>query len=65
MKGPAPKKIKTPASIALGTRVRHAQFGDGKVIDRSGSGDDLKLVVLFDSGQWKKLIVKYANLEVI
>jgi DNA helicase-2/ATP-dependent DNA helicase PcrA len=50
---------------ALGTRVHHAQFGDGKVIDRSGAGEDLKLVVLFDSGQWKKLIVKYANLEVI
>ncbi len=50
---------------ALGSRVRHAQFGNGKVIDRTGSGDDLKLIVLFDTGQWKKLLVKYANLELL
>lgn len=50
-------------SFPLGSRVRHQQFGDGKVIERSGSGDDMKLVVLFDTGQWKKLVVKYANLE--
>ena len=56
---------KRTGQYAVGTRVRHEQFGDGKVIDRSGAGDDLKLVVLFDSGQWKKLIVKYANLTLI
>lgn len=47
----------------IGARVRHAQFGAGKIIERSGAGEDMKLVVLFDSGQWKKLMVKYANLE--
>ncbi len=56
---------KSTGAYALGTRVRHQQFGEGKVIDRSGAGDDLKLVVLFDTGQWKKLVVKYANLEVL
>jgi len=56
---------KHSGEFALGTRVRHTQFGDGKVIDRSGSGEDMKLVVLFDTGQWKKLIVKYAGLQVI
>jgi len=59
------REDKHSGEFALGTRVRHTQFGDGKVIDRSGTGEDLKLVVLFDSGQWKKLIVKYANLLVI
>lgn len=49
----------------LGCMVRHQQFGTGKVIDKSGSGDDLKLVVHFESGNWKKLVVKYANLEKI
>jgi len=49
----------------LGSRVRHQLFGDGKVIEKSGSGDDLKLVVLFDSGQWKKLYAKYANLAMV
>jgi hypothetical protein len=32
---------------------------------RSGSGDDLKLVVHFNSSQWKKLLAKYANLQIL
>ncbi|OGS02003.1 MAG: hypothetical protein A2204_05715 [Elusimicrobia bacterium RIFOXYA1_FULL_47_7] len=52
-------------NFAIGSRVRHDMFGSGKVIERSGSGENLKLVVLFDTGQWKKLVVKYANLEQI
>ena len=47
----------------VGDRVRHAEFGSGKVTDKSGSGDELKVVVVFDTGQWKKLLVKYAPLE--
>ena len=47
----------------LECHVKHAQFGEGRVIDRSGSGDDMKVVVLFNTGQWKKLMVKYAKLE--
>ena len=50
---------------SLGSRVRHDQFGEGKIIDKSGQGEELKLVVLFDSGQWKKLLVKYANLQAL
>ncbi len=49
----------------LGSRVRHIQFGSGRIIDKSGAGEELKLVVLFDSGQWKKLLVKYANLSLL
>jgi DNA helicase-2/ATP-dependent DNA helicase PcrA len=49
--------------LTVGMRVRHAEFGNGKIIEKSGIGDALKVVVLFDSGQWKKLLVKYANLE--
>jgi DNA helicase-2/ATP-dependent DNA helicase PcrA len=47
----------------VGQRVRHPEFGAGKITQQSGSGEDLKVVVLFDSGQWKKLLVKYAPLE--
>lgn len=54
-----------PKEYSIGSRVRHASFGEGKVIERSGAGDELKLVVLFDSGQWKKLLVRFANLEKI
>ncbi|MFC1501172.1 ATP-dependent helicase [Elusimicrobiota bacterium] len=49
----------------LGGRVKHGTFGEGKIIDKTGLGENFKLVVLFDSGQWKKLVVKYANLEII
>ncbi|MDD5687048.1 MAG: UvrD-helicase domain-containing protein [Elusimicrobia bacterium] len=46
-----------------GLRIRHSEFGVGKVIEVVGSGDDLKVIVQFDAGFWKKLLVKYANLE--
>jgi DNA helicase-2/ATP-dependent DNA helicase PcrA len=49
--------------LAVGMRVRHPEFGQGKIIEKTGVGDALKVVVLFDTGQWKKLLVKYANLE--
>ena len=52
-------------AFSVGTRVRHAEFGAGKIIEKSGSGDSVKVVVLFDTGQWKKLLVKYAGLQQI
>src|ERR1039458_9104119 len=52
-------------AYSVGTRVRHAEFGRGKIMEKSGTGDGLKVVVLFDNGQWKKLLVKYAGLEKI
>lgn len=50
-------------AFAVGSRVKHPEFGLGKVMEKSGTGDALKVVVLFDNGQWKKLLVKYASLE--
>ena len=44
--------------------VSHPTFGNGKIIEKSGSGEDLKLIVLFNGGQWKKLLAKYANLKI-
>ncbi|MCL1971699.1 MAG: UvrD-helicase domain-containing protein [Endomicrobia bacterium] len=49
----------------IGDIVSHAVFGKGKIIEKSGVGDDLKLVVLFENGQWKKLLAKVANLTAI
>jgi DNA helicase-2/ATP-dependent DNA helicase PcrA len=50
-------------AFSVGARVRHPEFGRGKIMEKSGTGDGLKVVVLFDNGQWKKLLVKYAGLE--
>ncbi|MBI3092462.1 MAG: UvrD-helicase domain-containing protein [Candidatus Tectomicrobia bacterium] len=48
-----------------GMRVRHAIFGVGVVREVSGSGDTLKLSVEFPGAGVKKLMVKYAGLEVV
>jgi ATP-dependent DNA helicase UvrD/PcrA len=53
----------TLLAFSVGARVRHPEFGVGKIMEKSGTGDTLKVVVLFDNGQWKKLLVKYAGLE--
>ncbi|MFQ5867494.1 MAG: ATP-dependent helicase [bacterium] len=47
----------------VGALVRHEEFGLGRILERSGSGDDTKIIVLFENGQWKKLLVKYAPIE--
>jgi DNA helicase-2/ATP-dependent DNA helicase PcrA len=46
-----------------GARVRHPDFGIGVIRERSGSGDDLKVVVKFNGVGEKKLLLKYAQLE--
>src|SRR5258708_4269385 len=57
------EELGLPPMFTVGMRVRHSEFGEGKIIEKTGIGDALKVVVLFDSGQWKKLLVKYAHLE--
>ncbi len=49
----------------IGTAVSHPVFGRGQIIEKSGAGNDLKLVVLFETGQWKKLLARIANLTLI
>jgi DNA helicase-2/ATP-dependent DNA helicase PcrA len=49
----------------IGTVVSHPVFGRGKIIEKSGAGNDLKLVVLFETGQWKKLLARISNLTLI
>lgn len=51
--------------LRVGARVRHGQFGSGKILDRSGTGEHVKLTVLFDSGARKNLLARYAALEVL
>ncbi|MBI2119109.1 MAG: UvrD-helicase domain-containing protein [Elusimicrobia bacterium] len=56
------EKDSSELKFQKGDRVLHSEFGHGVILNRSGSGEDLKVVVQFDSGQWKKLLVKYACL---
>ncbi len=53
------------ARIRRGSRVRHSKLGQGRILGIEGSGEDMRLIVYFDGRGRKKLIAKYANLEVI
>ncbi len=51
--------------IKIGTIVEHQFFGEGKVIEMSGKGDNERVVVLFGANQKKQLMVRYANLRIV
>ncbi len=62
---PSEPKKKAAGAWALGTRVKHAKYGYGTILRTEGAGDDLKLTVSFISHGLKKMIAKYAELEVV
>jgi DNA helicase-2/ATP-dependent DNA helicase PcrA len=47
----------------IGTRVRHTKYGVGTIIEVEGEGEDRKLTVSFQDHGAKKLIERYANLQ--
>jgi DNA helicase-2/ATP-dependent DNA helicase PcrA len=61
----APKtRGKSGGKWTQGTRVKHPKYGNGTILRTEGEGDDTKLTVSFMSHGLKKLIAKYAELEV-
>jgi DNA helicase-2/ATP-dependent DNA helicase PcrA len=50
-------------SYHKGMRVRHPTFGVGSIFATEGSGENLKVSVMFADSTIKKFIVKYARLE--
>ena len=53
------------AMLRIGTRVRHPQFGLGVVRRKEGTGAGVKLTVQFERAGLKKLIARFAPLEVV
>jgi DNA helicase-2/ATP-dependent DNA helicase PcrA len=51
--------------LKLGQRVRHANFGDGVVIDAEGSGAHARVQVNFENAGAKWLVLAYANLAAL
>lgn len=51
------------AQFSKGMRVKHPTFGVGSIYQTEGSGDDLKLSILFADNTIKKFVAKYARLE--
>ena len=48
-----------------GVRVYHKKFGEGTINKVEPEGEDLKVDINFDKAGHKRLMAKYANLEVI
>ncbi|MCD6023464.1 MAG: Superfamily and helicase [Fibrobacteria bacterium] len=53
------------APFRPGSRVRHLKFGEGKVMQVSGSGDSASAVVLFGDKVPRTLMLKFAKLDVL
>lgn len=51
------------AALSNGMRVRHPTFGVGTVYQTEGSGDQMKVSVLFADQTIKKFVAKFARLE--
>ncbi len=65
---PEPAPPRAPANLGQirpGARVRHPLFGVGTVVRSEGSGDDLKVTVSFLGIGAKRLVARYAALEVL
>jgi DNA helicase-2/ATP-dependent DNA helicase PcrA len=62
---PAPGRKSSGGKWTMGTRIRHPRFGNGTILRTEGDGDDLKLTISFMSHGLKKMIAKYAELEVL
>ncbi len=52
-----------PGGLALGSRVRHATFGDGVVVRYEGEGPHTRVQVNFEQAGSKWLVLAYARLE--
>ena len=58
----AEEQIEEDATCRVGTRVRHATYGEGVIRAVEGKGEKAKVTVHFRSYGVKKLILGYANL---
>ncbi|MEM8506480.1 MAG: UvrD-helicase domain-containing protein [Bacteroidota bacterium] len=63
----APRNPDSSESLKLqeGTVVNHSRFGKGKVLKLEGVGQDKKAEIQFERGDVKKLLLRFAKLEVL
>jgi DNA helicase-2/ATP-dependent DNA helicase PcrA len=52
-------------NLAEGAMVNHTRFGKGKVLKVEGVGNDKKAEIQFERGDVKKLLLRFAKLEVL
>lgn len=51
--------------VVAGVRVAHERFGTGKVVSVEGEGQDRIATVLFDEAGEKRILLKFAKLQVL
>lgn len=65
-RGPLPSaRRENGGDLYPGTRVRHPLFGEGTVLDSETVGEEQKLTVRFSRVGTKKLLARYARLQVL
>ena len=52
-------------NLKEGSRINHTRFGRGDVLKIDGVGNDRKAEIKFDNGDVKKLLLRFAKLEVV
>ena len=49
----------SPSGDLVGRRLRHAEYGPGKIVAVDGSGSDQKVTIEFKSGPTRKFLFRY------
>ena len=62
---PAAESATLYADLSVGVRVNHERFGTGVVQSIEGIGVNKKAEILFESGGIKKLLLKFAKLQIM
>jgi len=60
-----PRSAQSAGGIRPGARVRHREFGVGVIRRVEGTGEQCKLTVVFERGGSKKLLQRFAQLEML
>ena len=61
----APMEESPAPGMRMGSRVRHAKFGEGVVLNLEGNGPQARIQVNFERQGMKWLMLSYANLVVV
>ncbi|MEN1785623.1 MAG: UvrD-helicase domain-containing protein [Bacteroidota bacterium] len=61
----SPETATLNVNISVGNMVNHTRFGKGKVLKIEGNGNDKKAEIQFEGGNVKKLLLRFAKLEVL
>lgn len=62
---PTKSNVGIDPNLAEGALVNHTRFGKGKVLKIEGVGNDKKAEIQFEQGDVKKLLLRFAKLEVL